>query len=180
MKASAMRLAILLFGLLVMNACAPLQRTIKSSNYTNLDAIEHLHVVVVGSIDTNASFGYLKHYMKDSLSQYFTLTSAYGCCIGPKVSSAEVFKREGTPPPGTTHVLIIAPQKYIEGIGTSSLIEYRMNLFNLKRKEIEWEYEMALTFSWFVSDKNYRKVALASAKNMMREMRQKEIVRKRL
>ena len=180
MQKRSLRIAIFILGCFFTYACSPIPRTLKSSTYTELDAIEQLHLLVVGSKETSDSFRYLKQYMSDSLSNNFTVTSAYTCCIGPKISVSEVLQQAGqagAPPQATTHVLLIVPKKHIVGYGTSSTIEYRMGLFNLRKNEMEWEYEMALTFSWFIDDAHYRNVALASSTNMMREMRRKGVVR---
>ena len=74
------------------------------------------------------------------------------------------------------NILIIVVSKTIIGHGTSSTRELQLDLFDDTTKKKTWDGKLSDTFSWFVSDDNYRKVATKFTMATLKELRSKSIL----
>ncbi|MGN6196738.1 MAG: hypothetical protein ACTHOB_17495 [Ginsengibacter sp.] len=66
--------------------------------------------------------------------------------------------------------------KNIKGYGAPSTRELQLDLFDGPTKQKSWDGKLSDTFSWFVSDDDYRKVATKFTVATLRELRSRNIL----
>lgn len=145
--------------------------------YTGKQKLKNVFVVVVSDKDTKDCMQYYENFLIDSLKKSdIDAEGTFYCCRNKNSDMVDIINSSLPSTKYYENILIIVVSKTIIGHGTSSTRELQLDLFDDTTKKKTWDGKLSDTFSWFVSDDNYRKVATKFTMATLKELRSKSIL----
>lgn len=170
---------LLLIGLIVpffFTSCLT-SEFLESSSFSAKEKVKDLYVIVVGDKTTNQCLEYYKSYTIDSLkAKSINVDGEYFCCRDKDTDMNQTISQLANKNRTSSNILTIVITKVVVGYGTTSSRELQLDLFDVANKKKVWSGKVRVDMSWFISDQNYRDVALKINKVTIQELTKKGII----